>query len=500
MSVAHPRPAGLTPAAEEHRLQVLQSLDLLDSPAEAEFDALVQIARHIADCPMATISLVDERRQWFKARCGLDANETSRDVAFCAHALTLDDILVVPDATLDPRFADNPMVTGPAHIRFYAGVPIRIRLDDDLAPATLGTICVIDTRPRELRPETAAMLKQLARIAEKLIRQRKIVGDAVRFGEERSAAAIRIERQHRQLTQAERIAQIGSWRMTLADEHLEWSDQVFAIHDLPRGQIPPLNAALQFYPPHARALIGAALAATIETGKPFDVEADFVSAIGRQKRIRSMGELELAEDQPVALLGVIQDITVRHHLEQALRRSASQDELTGIANRGGFTVALDAAIENAQAVQRPLALLLIDLDGFKQVNDTLGHLAGDRILQEVAQRLQAPYLADCMPARLGGDEFVVIVSDPAACADLDRIVGRLIGALKQPIAIGDGEVSISGTIGVGWLEDGIDRSELLHRADLALYDAKRAGKGIARTWAATLVDIQSAKRRASSRG
>ncbi len=498
MTAAHPDP--LDQEAERYRLHVLGSLDLLDTPAEAEFDALVQIARHIEDCPIALISLVDDHRQWFKARCGLDAAETTRDIAFCAYAIQSNSIMVVPDATKDPRFAGNPLVTGPTNIRFYAGVPIRVSLREGEPLAALGTVCVIDTRPRKLSEDKAEMLRQVGRLAEELIRRRVLVGDAVRYADERSAAAIRLERQHRQLTQAERIAQIGSWRMTLADEHLEWSDQVFAIHDLPRGQVPPLHSALQFYPPAARAMIGGAIAATIETGTPFDLEADFVSASGREKRIRSMGELELADDRPVALLGVIQDITVRHHLEQALRRSASQDALTGIANRSGFTVAVDAAIESAQAIGRPLALLLIDLDGFKQVNDTHGHLAGDIILQEVAQRLQASYLAGCMPARLGGDEFVVVVTDPADCGALAEIVGRLLVALRQDIAIRDGSVAISGTIGIAWLADGIDRSELLHRADLALYEAKRAGKGIARTWTGPIADVSPIKKRSSSRG
>lgn len=483
---------------ESYRLRVLGSLDLLDTPAEAEFDSIVRLARHILGCPIALISLVDDHRQWFKAKCGLDAPQTSRDIAFCAHAIQADDIMIVADAAHDPRFAHNPLVTGPPYARFYAGVPIRVSLDDGGAPAALGTLCVMDTRPHLLPDDHAKMLAHLARLTEELIRRRILVGNAVRYAEERRTAALRITRQHRQLTQAERIAQFGSWRMTLEDEHLEWSDQVFAIHDLPRDRIPALNAALDFYPPHSRAIIAAAIAATVETGAPFDVEADFISATGRQKRIRSMGEMETADGQPVALMGVFQDITVRFHLEQALRRSAAQDPLTGIANRAGFAVALDAAIEGARASGRALALVLIDLDGFKQVNDTHGHLAGDMILQEVARRLQAPGLADCLPARLGGDEFVVIVTSARDCAGLDGIVAQLLQTLRQPIATSGGAVTISGTIGVSWLTDDVERGELLHRADLALYEAKRAGKDVARTWTAAIVEAEPTGKRASS--
>lgn len=499
MTRVHLSPTETADERECYRLRVLGSLNLLDSPPEAEFDSIVRIARHILGCPIALISLVDDHRQWFKARCGLDASETSRDIAFCVHAIQADDIMVVADAARDPRFADNPLVTGPPHIRFYAGVPIRLSLDDGGPPAALGTLCVIDTRPRMLADDQAEMLRHLARLTEELIRRRILVGNAVRYAEERRAAALRITRQHRQLTQAERIAQFGSWRLALEDDHLEWSDQVFAIHDLPHDRIPALDAALDFYPPHSRAIIVAALSATVEAGTPFDVEADFVSATGRQKRIRCMGELEMLDGAPVALIGVFQDITVRFHLEQALRRSASQDALTGIANRAGFTVALDAAIERARVGERPLALVLIDLDGFKQVNDTHGHLAGDMILQEVARRLQAPGLAECLPARLGGDEFVVIVTSLRDCARLDAIVAELLETLRQPIATSGGAVTISGTIGVGWLTDDVARRELLHRADLALYEAKRAGKGIARTWTAAAVTGEPAGPRATAR-
>jgi diguanylate cyclase (GGDEF)-like protein len=484
---------------ERYRLGVLASLDLLDTPPEAEFDAIVALARHILHCPMALISLLDDHRQWFKARCGLDDAETPRDRAFCDHAIRSDTLMVVPDASLDPRFAQNPFVTGPAHVRFYAGVPIRISLDDGSPPAALGTLCVIDTHPRTLSDTEATMLHHLARLTETLIRGRLHIGDALRYGEARRSDAARLGRQHRQLVQAERIAGIGSWRIVLGAELLEWSEQVFAIHDLPVGPTPAMLPAMEFFPPHARAALSAAITATIDTGAPFDVEADFVSAKGIAKRVRSMGELECIDGQPTALIGVFLDVTAQHEMEQALRRSANQDALTNIANRAGFNSALDAAMASAEAEATPLALVLIDLDGFKQVNDIHGHIAGDELLQGIARRLQMPYLNGCVPARLGGDEFALIVSQRGACDGIDALVERLLAALRRPVDICAGQVAVSGTVGIGWLEQGITRRELMHRADLALYEAKRAGKGVAKTWAHDAAAREAQGRRTGSR-
>jgi hypothetical protein len=134
------------PANEAERLRALQSYDILDSAPEAIFDAMTELAANMCDVPIALVTLVDEKRQWFKSNCGLSgAHETQRSVSFCAHAILGNEIFEVPDAAADPRFADNPLVTGEPHIRFYAGAPIR-----DEQGLALGTLCVVDRRPRLL--------------------------------------------------------------------------------------------------------------------------------------------------------------------------------------------------------------------------------------------------------------------------------------------------------------------------------------------------------------
>jgi len=147
------------PANETARLAALQRYEILDTSPEEAFDGLVRLACYVCNTPIALVSLVDSERQWFKARVGLDVSETSRDIAFCAHAITLpDQVMIVPDALKDERFAVNPLVTSDPNIRFYAGSPLVT--EDGFA---LGTLCVIDKVPRTMTPEQVEMLQILSR-------------------------------------------------------------------------------------------------------------------------------------------------------------------------------------------------------------------------------------------------------------------------------------------------------------------------------------------------
>ena len=146
------------PENEQARIHALLQYEILDTEAEAVYDDFVKLASYICQTPIALISLVDLTRQWFKATVGCPASETSRDVAFCAHAIHQFDVFVVPDTSTDPRFVDNPLVTGDPHIRFYAGAPL-------ITPEGLaiGTLCAIDREPRILSPEQITALQTLAR-------------------------------------------------------------------------------------------------------------------------------------------------------------------------------------------------------------------------------------------------------------------------------------------------------------------------------------------------
>ena len=146
------------PRNEPKRLKVLWDYEVLDTVPEEIFDDLTELAALICEAPISLISLVDEERQWFKSKFGISVSETSRDVSFCAHALNGLDLLIVPDATRDRRFSSNPLVTSDPKIRFYAGAPL-VTPDGYV----LGTLCVLDTKPRDLRPDQKKALGLLAR-------------------------------------------------------------------------------------------------------------------------------------------------------------------------------------------------------------------------------------------------------------------------------------------------------------------------------------------------
>lgn len=160
----------IKPAREAERLEALRDYNILDSAPEQDFDDIVELASMICETPISTITMIDEARQWFKAKVGLEDTETTRDTAFCAHAINQDEVMIVTDATKDKRFVDNPYVTGSPDIRFYAGMPL-------VTPNgfKLGTLCVIDKKPKNLLPHQLFALQVLSKQVIKLMELRKKV-------------------------------------------------------------------------------------------------------------------------------------------------------------------------------------------------------------------------------------------------------------------------------------------------------------------------------------
>ena len=186
------------------------------------------------------------------------------------------------------------------------------------------------------------------------------------------------------------------------------------------------------------------------------------------------------DGKPVAIIGVFQDVTDRHHLETRLRTAAHVDDLTGLPNRARLNQYLDDAIISNRKQNKQMAVLLIDLDHFKEVNDQLGHEAGDRVLKGVASQLVSAPFGGQFAARLGGDEFVLLIENEALLSDLEGTLQTLLRNLRFEVGREGEALMVSATVGAAWLTaDNDERSALLRCADHALYQAKRAERGTA---------------------
>jgi len=310
------------PADEATRIDTLRALNILDSSPEERFDRLTRLAKRLFGVPIALVSLVDENRQWFKSCQGLDASETSRDISFCGHAILGEEIFLVPDAALDERFHDNPLVVNEPNVRFYAGCPLKVQNG-----SKIGTLCLIDREPREFDEEDMALLRDLTRMAEQEL------------------------------------------------------------------------AAVQL---------------------------------------------------------------------------ATMDELTMISNRRGFEALSGHALGVLRRLEKPAALLYLDLDKFKHINDHFGHAEGDRALTAFARLLQETFRESDVLGRIGGDEFaalLTIIKSTELGAAVDRLREAVDGYNKQvkrgyEIAFSVGEVLFDAARHA-------DVAALMAEADALMYQRKK---------------------------
>jgi GAF domain-containing protein len=188
-----------TPKNEKKRLEVLWQYEVLDTVPEQVFDDLTELAASICESPIAMLTLVDEKRQWFKSKVGVSMTETSRDVSFCGHAILQQELFIVPDATKDERFSDNPFVTADPKIRFYAGAPL-ITPDGH----ALGTLCVLDNVPHTLRPDQKRALQILSRHVMSQLQLRRHSLELARAAADKKRIQCDLEKANAELARARR--------------------------------------------------------------------------------------------------------------------------------------------------------------------------------------------------------------------------------------------------------------------------------------------------------
>ncbi len=292
--------------SESRRLEVLRSFEILDTPPEDEFDSIVRAAAYIADVPIALISLVDESRQWFKAKIGLDESETPRDVAFCDHAIRQSRPMLVPDARKDLRFTENPLVTGALNLRFYAGIPLF-----SSEGAGLGTLCVLDHRPRILSDEQVELLKGLAQHVEQALNIRRMS----RLQREQQRE---LERAHALL---ESIAQNAPAMLFVKEavnlEHTFWNKAAEELTGVPREQILgrtgfenfPTEQMMAFQERDRRAL---------DEGVLVEAEETLTGPKGSRILLTKKVPIFDSDGRASFLLGISEDITLRKKSEENL--------------------------------------------------------------------------------------------------------------------------------------------------------------------------------------
>ena len=448
---------------------------MLDSGAEASFDGLVHAAAAICGTPIALISLIDHDRQWFKANVGLEGvSETPRAISFCAHAIEQADLFVVEDAQLDPRFATNPIVTGDPHIRFYAGAPLL--LSDG---STVGTLCVIAREPLRLTDQQREVLRQLGRTAVHLLEGRR---------------ALMAEGDMRQ--EAERIssgmpiglyATDGEGACTFTNPR--WQE-IFGLsleESLGSGWADTIH-------PEDRSAVFAEWTQAAEEAREFEMGFRLLRRDGSLINVHSQAK---AFRDPAGVitgfLGFAQDVTSEVALRAELQHQASHDALTQLLNRRAFDACLSQCLQQpAHPGQPGHALLYIDLDQFKIINDAAGHAAGDRLLVQVARLLEAFRSPEASLARLGGDEFGLLLPH-CTVAEAEATAGRIIRVLEdvryqeeeQRFRIG---VSIGVVPLVG---QGFDPDAVMQAADTSCFAAKESGRNRWHTWGESDADLIS---------
>ena len=297
-----------------------------------------------------------------------------------------------------------------------------------------------------------------------------------------------LEAANEELGAAQAISHIGSWDWVIPTGTVWWSDELYRIMGLsPASFAPSLEAFLELVHPEDRARVEEIVAGAVAEGSDFDYETRITTTDESVCWIHALGAVAVDEDgKVVKVSGTVQDITQRKALEAEIEHQAFHDSLTGLANRALFIDRLEHALLRRARAESCLAVLFIDLDDFKTVNDSMGHAAGDRLLVDVAHRIGRTLRPADTVARFGGDELAVLLED---LNDVDGAIAaaqRLARLFSSSFVVGGTELFIHASIGIAY-NKGVEKKssgELLRDADIAMYEAKRRGKGSYEVFAA----------------
>jgi diguanylate cyclase (GGDEF)-like protein len=372
---------------------------------------------------------------------------------------------------MDDRFRGNTLVTDSPNIRFYAGIPLQ--LVDGLR---LGSLCVIDTKPRTMTEPDLARLRHLSELATALLSNHARSIQASQQARIIENQEQRLLRKHKLLESACELGKLGAWERDVATGQLSWTGGMFTLHEMAVGTERNIAEHLDLYPEPERTRLRALMADADRAKRPFRFEGRMYTTKGKLRWVRLVSEVELDGDRLVRRYGLKQDITEERILLERVRHLANSDELTGLANRRALRRRL-AELSKSREMPLAITVLALDLDGFKEINDTHGHAAGDACLRRIARRLKAALGPGVLVARTGGDEFTLI-STGTERPQPDQLIETIFKAVHARIIWRGHAFRLSCSIGVASRQDGCRfvADDLLHEADLALYEAKREGK------------------------
>ena len=444
------------------RLRAAERAGTMTAVAEALFDELTRQAAEACGAAVAAVSVLEDGRHWFRSRGEVGPADTPRALLLCSEALRSEDGVTLPDLRQDGRFAEFI----PGGMRFFAGVPIVTA-----RAGAIGTLSVMDPSPKESFDRGLEELRRLAREAGRQF--------DIRLGAEEVLANIPqpsppepppAEPEFRQLVER---SPVGTY--VIQSDRYRYAN-------------PKLGEILGYRPGE---LAGAEIA-------PLVVEADRAGVLSRIRgitmgaeaasyafrAIRKDGEIidvEVHEsasdlDGRAAVIGSMLDITERKRTEAQAAERAFVDPLTRLPNRVRFLERLETELAQSRRYGRRLAVVHLDVDGFKFVNDNWGHGVGDRLLQSLALRLTRGVREVDTIARIGGDEFLILVPDFKQAGDMSRLALKLVTLMARPVELEDRTLQITASVGVATFpDDGQSADELLRNADTAMYRAKDSG-------------------------
>jgi diguanylate cyclase (GGDEF)-like protein/PAS domain S-box-containing protein len=437
---------------ENDRLRALEEYAVFDTPPDVDLDRLVELAARMYGTPVAALSLVGKERLYFKSRFGMQATGIGREGSFCSFAIQNDGLFLVSDTCTDDRFASHPLVTDDPKIRFYAGIPLT-------APSGLkiGTLCILDTKPwPNFTDDDRKNLEDVADLVMNRLELRRL-DQAKQGGHERFERIASTSPDA--IVGASSAGRINYWneaaKTLFGYTHAEAMDQPISL----------------IFPERLRKLQTAEVMNLVAC-RVTSPNAYMLSVIAQHRDGTEFpSELSLSiweEGGEISFGAILRNVTDRDQGEQRLFGLAHLDPLTGLPNRAFLLARLEETVRSEAGT-----LMLLDLAGFKDVNDSLGHSVGDLLLTEAAERLRQHAGDDATVARTGADEFAILIpafTDRVAAA---RHANEVLQLFTTPFALSGEAVHVGMNVGVAICPSHGHRvEELLANADLALQRSK----------------------------